>query len=159
MVEVKQWFYQVTFNMILRMAVGKRYFGGAGVVEEGEVRRCVEALTEFMRLLAVFTVADAVPCLRWFDFGGHEKEMKEIAKEWDRILSGWLEEHQNKRTLGGKDGLDGGGDQDFMDVMISVLGDTKIEGIDANTTIKGTILVCFGALLPYSLILNSTYLI
>jgi hypothetical protein len=32
--------------------------------------------------------------------------------------------------------------QDFMDVLLSLLDGTTIEGFDSDTTIKGTILVC-----------------
>ncbi|XP_057443545.1 cytochrome P450 82A4-like [Lotus japonicus] len=137
LVELKQWFYEVTFNMVLRMTVGKRYFSSAGVVRE----RCVSALKEFLRLMGVFTVGDAVPWLRWFDFGGHVKEMKDNAKELDNAMSECLEEHkQHRAMLGEKVGRD---DQDFMDVMISLLDGTTIEGFDADTIIKATVLAIF----------------
>ncbi|BAU01110.1 hypothetical protein VIGAN_11027100 [Vigna angularis var. angularis] len=89
-----------------------------------------------MRLLGVFAVGDAIPWLRWLDFGGHEKEMKEIAKELDSILGEELEEHRQKKGLGEKvDKF-----QDFMDVMISLFDGKTIDGIDADTMIKSTVL-------------------
>ncbi|BAU01097.1 hypothetical protein VIGAN_11025600 [Vigna angularis var. angularis] len=91
-----------------------------------------------MRLFGVFTVGDAVPWLRWFDFGGHEKAMKETAKEMDSLVSEWLEEHRQNKALGGKvDGV-----QDFMDVMISMLDGQTSNGFDADTMTKSTVLVC-----------------
>ena len=59
------------------------------MVTEGDqemAQRCVKAVKEFMRLIGVFTVGDAIPFLRRFDFGGHEKAMKETGKELDNIL-------------------------------------------------------------------------
>ena len=109
---MKQWFAQLTFNMVLRMIAGRRYFGAMDVGNEEKAKRCLKTLREFMRLLAVFTVADAVPSLRWLDLGGHEKAMKETAKELDKILSEWLEEHRQKRGLDEKATSDG--DRDFM---------------------------------------------
>jgi len=118
------------------MVVGKRYFGGENLDKE-KAQRCVKAVEEFMRLLGVFTVGDAVPWLRCFDFGGHEKAMKETAKELDIILSEELEEHRKKKGLGEK--VDEA--KDLMDVMISLLDGRTIDGIDADTMIKSTLLV------------------
>ncbi|KAJ1390454.1 Cytochrome P450 [Sesbania bispinosa] len=136
LVELKQWFTQLTFNMVLRMAVGKRYFGATNMVDEQEAQRSIKALKEYMRLMGVFTVADAIPYLRWFDFGGHEKAMKKTAKELDKIVGEWLEEHRQNRALDEKIERD----QDFMDVMISMLEGTTIEGFDADPIIKATTL-------------------
>ncbi|XP_061365623.1 cytochrome P450 82A4-like [Gastrolobium bilobum] len=135
LVDMKQWFFQLTFNMVLRMAVRKRYFGDETGVDENEGQRCIKALREFMRLTGEFTVGDAIPYLRWFDFGGHEKAMKETAKEFDRILGEWLEEHCKNRTLDEKVDRD----QDLMDVMLSVFDGTTIDEFDTNTVIKATI--------------------
>ena len=74
--------------------------------------------------------------LRCFDFGGHEKAMKETGKELDNIFGEWLEEHRQNRSLGESI------DRDFMDVMISLLDGKTIQGIDADTIIKSTVLVC-----------------
>ncbi|XP_057447524.1 cytochrome P450 82A4-like [Lotus japonicus] len=138
LVELKQWFTEVTFNMVLRMAVGKRYIGGGDVVEE----RCMSALRKFMRLMGLFTVGDAVPWMRWFDFGGHVKEMKETAKELDRVVGEWLEEHRRLRAMLGEK-VDRDDEQDFMDIMISLVDGTIIDGFDGDTIIKATVLTLF----------------
>jgi len=89
-------------------------------------------------LMGKFTVGDAIPCLEWFDFGGHVKAMKKTSKELDKILGEWLKERRCNRTLNEKADRD----QDFMDVLLSLFDGTTIEGFDADTTIKATILVC-----------------
>ncbi|XP_020229284.1 cytochrome P450 82A4 [Cajanus cajan] len=131
LVDLKQWFSHLTFNIIFQMVIGKRYFSVATKDDE-KAQRFVKAAKEFIRLFGVFTVGDAIPYLRWFDFGGHEKAMKETGKEFDSILSEWLEEHRQNRALGENI-------QDFMDVMISLLDGKTIEGIDADTIIKSTV--------------------
>ncbi|RDX71270.1 Cytochrome P450 82A4, partial [Mucuna pruriens] len=131
-VDMKQWLKELAFNVVLRMVAGKRYFGETAVVDKAEAQRCLKALREYMRLLGLFMVADAVPWLRWFDFGGHEKAMKENFKELDAVVGEWLEEHKRKRDLNlAKDG-------DFMDVMLSMIDGTTIHGFDSDTLIKGT---------------------
>ncbi|KAL9323382.1 hypothetical protein ACSQ67_008239 [Phaseolus vulgaris] len=136
LVELKQWFSHLIFNMVLQMITGKRYFSAATVDDE-KAQRFVRAVEEFMRLFGVFTVGDAVPWLRWFDFGGHEKAMKETAKELDIILGEELEEHRKRKGLGEKDDEV----QDFMDVMISLFDGRTIDGFDADTVIKSTVLL------------------
>ncbi|XVE94799.1 hypothetical protein REPUB_Repub02eG0040600 [Reevesia pubescens] len=58
--------------------------------------------------------------LGFLDLGGHEKAMKETANELDSIASGWLEEHKQKRASGETK------EQDFMDVLLSLLEGTNL---------------------------------
>jgi len=139
LVELKQWFTQLSFNIVLPMLVGKQYFGATNLTNEEEAQRCVKALEELMRLLGEFTIGDAIPFLKWFDFGGHVKAMKATSKELDKILGELLEERRHKRSLSEKINLD---HQDFMDALLSLHDETPIEGYDSDTTIKGAILVC-----------------
>jgi len=140
LVEMKQWFTQLSFNIVLPMLVGKRYFGATNVINEEEGQRCVKALKKLMHLLGVITMGDAIPLLKWFDFGGHVKDMKATSKELDKILGDLLEEHRHKKSLGDKE-VDRN-HQNFMDVMLSFLDGTTIEGFDSDTIIKATVLVC-----------------
>lgn len=115
---------------------GKRYFGETAVVKEKEAQNIVKALREFMHMLGVCTMADAVPILRWMKLG--VKAMKETAKELDIVLDDWLVEHHKNKGLGEKVESD----QDFMDMMISMLDGATIGGFDADTINKATTLVC-----------------
>ncbi|KAK7364505.1 hypothetical protein VNO80_13219 [Phaseolus coccineus] len=135
MVDLKQWLKEVAFNVVLRMVAGKRYFGETAVVEEGEAQICLAAFKEYMRLLGVFAVGDAVPWLRWFDFGGHERDMKENFKELDAVVGEWLEERKRKRDWNGEKGEKG---EDFMEMMLSEIDGTNIHGFDSDTVIKAT---------------------
>lgn len=80
--------------MVVRMLVGKRY---TSKDEDGEGGRSLKVIRKFVVLLGTFVVGDAIPFLRWLDWGEHEKEMKKNAKEIDSIFQGWLEEHKEKR--------------------------------------------------------------
>ncbi|CAK8533664.1 unnamed protein product [Lathyrus sativus] len=140
LVDMTQWFTQVTFNMVLRMAVGKRYFGARTNVDEEEAQKSVKALRDMMHLFGVITVGDVIPCLKLFDFGGHVKAMKRTLKELDEVLSEWLKERRHKRSLGDK--VDGE-DINIMDMLLSLLDGKTIEGFDCDTIIKATILTLF----------------
>jgi len=138
MVDMKEWLKELAFNVVLRMVAGKRYFGETAVVEVEEARVCLATFKEYMRLLGVFMIGDAVPWLRWFDFGGHERAMKENFKELDAVVTKWLEEHKSKRNLNGQKGQKDG---DFIEVMLSEIGGTNIHGFDSDTVIKATAMV------------------
>ncbi|GAY42814.1 hypothetical protein CUMW_069760 [Citrus unshiu] len=55
-----------------------------------------------------------------------------ISEELDALVGGWLEEHKQKRLLGGE----GNEEQDFIDVMLNILED--IFTFDADTISKAT---------------------
>ncbi|MED6218268.1 hypothetical protein PIB30_025190 [Stylosanthes scabra] len=139
-VEMKKWFGELMLNIVLRVVAGKRFFVGGSDEEEAE--RFLKTMREFMRQLGLFVVGDAVPWLRWMDLGGHEKAMKETAKEMDAIMVEWLEEHRRKRA--NSDHQDAGGDQDFMDVMLSIIDGTQLGGFDSDTIVKATTWILMG---------------
>jgi hypothetical protein len=150
-IELKQLFGEVSSNIVLPMLVGKRYFGATSVIDKEEADRCIKTLKEMLRLVGVFTVGDALPFLKWFDFGGHVKAMKKTSKEMDKILGDLLEDHRRNRKTSNEKDVDPS-HQDFMDVMLSLLDGSSIEGFDCDTIIKATILVCIYVyifLLPY----------
>ncbi|XVF59523.1 hypothetical protein PTKIN_Ptkin07bG0282800 [Pterospermum kingtungense] len=136
LVDMKQWFGDLTYNIAFRMIGGRRYFGPNADCEDTEARRCQKVTGDFVNLFGVFVLSDAIPFLGWLDFQGYEKAMKRTAKELDTIIGGWLEEHKQKRLLSG--GLIE--EQDFMDVMLNILKDAKISGFDADTINKATCL-------------------
>nr|A0A0N7F297.1 RecName: Full=Demethylepipodophyllotoxin synthase; AltName: Full=Cytochrome P450 family 82 subfamily D polypeptide 61 [Sinopodophyllum hexandrum]ALG05144.1 cytochrome P450 family 82 subfamily D polypeptide 61 [Sinopodophyllum hexandrum] len=133
LVDMKQWLADLTLNMSVKMVVGKRFFGSASAsaCEETESSNCPKTLRNMFRLMGSFVLSDYLPYLRWLDLGGHEKEMKRTVKELDILFKGWLDEHKRKRLSGGKED----DDQDFMDVMLSILEESKL-GNDVDTINK-----------------------
>nr|XP_048335107.1 cytochrome P450 CYP82D47-like isoform X1 [Ziziphus jujuba var. spinosa]XP_048335108.1 cytochrome P450 CYP82D47-like isoform X1 [Ziziphus jujuba var. spinosa]XP_048335109.1 cytochrome P450 CYP82D47-like isoform X1 [Ziziphus jujuba var. spinosa] len=137
LVDMNQWFEELTNNIALRIVGGKRYFGVNADFEEKEARQCRKVMRDFFYLFGAFVLSDAIPSLGWLDINGYVKAMKKTAKELDILIGGWLEEHKQKRLMGGK----GRKKQDFMDVMLNILDDSKISGYDADTIIKATCLL------------------
>ncbi|XP_010437977.1 PREDICTED: cytochrome P450 82C4-like [Camelina sativa] len=142
MVDLKRWLDNMTLNMIVRMVAGKRYFGGVVGSESSEdteeARQCKMAISKFFHLIGIFTVSDAFPRLRWFDFQGHEKEMKQTGSELDVILERWIDNHRQERKVSGTKE----NDSDFIDVMLSLAEQGKLSHLqyDANISIKSTCL-------------------
>ena len=132
LVEMKKWFRDVTLNVILRMIVGKRVSTSGN---DAESERWKQALKYFFVLTGKFLISDALPYLRWLDIGGDEKFMKKVWRELDEVAEGWLQEHKRKRS----DSSKLKSDEDFMDVMLSILTDAGEH--DADTINKASCLV------------------
>ncbi|KAI3960821.1 hypothetical protein MKW92_053597, partial [Papaver armeniacum] len=77
--------------------------------------------------------------------------MKKTGRELDVLLQSWLEEHKMKNKVSSsspsKEGCekDNAGEQDFMDVMLSILDNNDVhakisDSVDADTIIKSTCL-------------------
>ncbi|KAF8034241.1 hypothetical protein BT93_C0509 [Corymbia citriodora subsp. variegata] len=141
LVDMKRWFGDITLNVVFRMIVGKRY-------EDERDKKGREALREFFDLAGRFVVSDAFPILRWFDLDGYEKMMRKTARELDRVVQEWLNEHKSRRNSNQRRGNNKGNDQDFMDVMLSIVDAAEeLPGYDADTFVKAT---CMGLILAGS---------
>ncbi|KAJ0025968.1 hypothetical protein Pint_08880 [Pistacia integerrima] len=137
MLEMKKWFGDIALNVIYRIIVGKRYVGNTTSSEAEEKDPWRDSIRKWFELSGKFVISDAIPSLRWLDLGGIERARKKTAKELDYYVQQWLEEHKRNRASGRVKG-----DQDFMDVMLSILEDTTEEfaNHDADTSIKATCL-------------------
>ncbi|GAB2292113.1 hypothetical protein Dimus_026365 [Dionaea muscipula] len=143
-VDLKQWFYDLTLNIIVRMVARKRFFG-SGAATDREARRCQKSWAELFRMLGVLVVADYIPFLRWLDLGGHQKHMKEVGEQLDSILQGWLDEHRQQQTK--SDSSSSSTDQDFVDVLLSVLGNNNninLGGYEPDVANKSTVMDMIG---------------
>ncbi|KAL2470699.1 Cytochrome [Abeliophyllum distichum] len=133
-IALNKWLEDLTFNMTIRMLVGKRFSNSNNGSEEWHFK---EAIKKVVYLSGVFIVSDAIPSLEWMDIGGYLKAMKTTTKEVDKVLGSWLEERVQKRkecaTIH---------DSDFMDVMLSTFQETDmVSGYNRDTVIKATILI------------------
>nr|KYP45320.1 Cytochrome P450 82A1 [Cajanus cajan] len=135
-IEMKKLFGDITLNVILRAVVGKRLVSEDGDDDE-ESQRVRKAMGDFLDLSGSLAVSDVIPCLRWLDLDGQEKEMKRTAEELDEIAQAWLEEHRRNRNSGSVTLT-----HDFMDVLLELADQgEEFDGHDVDTTIKATCLV------------------
>ncbi|KAI7757062.1 hypothetical protein M8C21_021044 [Ambrosia artemisiifolia] len=134
-VDMKQWFGNLVFNVIVWIISGRRF-----PLNDKEGVRCQNAVRKLSELLGAFVVSDYIPYMNRFDLGGYEKQMKMISKEIDNIIEGWLKNRKRERESRPQQEV---GDQFFMDVLISVLQDASEEdfaGYDHDIVIKATCL-------------------
>ncbi|KAF5448359.1 hypothetical protein F2P56_028903 [Juglans regia] len=96
-VELKSLFTELTFNIVMRMVAGKRYYGyGEGVKDEEEARQFREIMKEVTANGGASNPGEFVPLLQWIDLGGLEKRMKRLAKRTDAFLQGLIDEKRRE---------------------------------------------------------------
>jgi isoflavone 2'-hydroxylase len=93
-VELKSMFSELTFNIIVRMVAGKRYYGyGEHVKDEEEAGQFRELMREFfVNSGGASNPHEFVPMLRWIDYGGLEKRLMGLANRMDAFLQGLIDE-------------------------------------------------------------------
>ena len=125
-----EWFEYLTFNVILRMIAGKRYFNNLVHGGTEEARSAIAAIKKFIRLSGVTVASDVIPFLELVDLKGHLSSMKHVSKELDSLLQSWLDEHIGRLNS-----------EASIDVMLTKLKDASLFDCWRQTIIKATILV------------------
>jgi isoflavone 2'-hydroxylase len=96
-VELKSMFSELTFNIIMRMVAGKRYYGyGEEVKNEEEAKRFKKMMIEIVESAGASNPQEFVPILRWIDHGGLEKRLMRLAKKMDAFLQALIDEKKGK---------------------------------------------------------------
>ncbi|XVF32141.1 hypothetical protein REPUB_Repub17cG0056400 [Reevesia pubescens] len=141
---------RLTFNINLRMIVGKPFSSSSYAQVNSEPWRYKKAIKQTLYLFGIFVLADALPWLEWMDIQGHVHAMKKTAKELDSVISVWLEDHLRKKKEN-----QGSCESDFMDVMLANLPeDAVISGHTRDTIVKATTLLTALVLVENDLPIN-----
>ncbi|KAI6688460.1 hypothetical protein NL676_025288 [Syzygium grande] len=135
-VEMKSRLQELSFNIIMRMVSGKRYFGSAVDAGDAEVAgRFREVIKEIFELSGT-DPSDFLPTLRKVvDFKGRERRMVEAAKRSDAILQGLIDEVRSRRKRS-----DSGGEAESKTMI-----DTMLSEGYSDDTIKGHITTMLSA--------------
>ncbi|XP_028781799.1 cytochrome P450 71A2-like isoform X2 [Neltuma alba] len=130
-VNLSELFSSVTNDVICRAALGRKYGEGRG-------RKFMELLEKFVELVGSFVIGDYIP---WLDWVGHVSGLygkaHAVAAEFDRFLEEVIEEHEANRPKEG--------DDDFVDVLLSVQSTNSIGFPIDRSAIKALILDMFAA--------------
>ncbi|PNX55636.1 cytochrome p450 82c4-like protein [Trifolium pratense] len=136
-VVISEWMEKLTFNIITKMIGGKRYFEYLQDMDNEEHGHIVKLIKEYMHISGEFVPSDLIPVIGWFGFEGKVlKSMKRVARDLDKLVGSWIEEHE---VVGVNKSND---KHDFIDVMLSVIEDDPASGHNRDTIIKANITVC-----------------
>ncbi|XP_015963885.1 cytochrome P450 81E8-like [Arachis duranensis] len=97
-VELRSKFSEMTFNTMMRMISGKRYYGeDCDVTDVEEARQFRAIIKELVALGGANNPGDFISVLRWFDFDGLENKLKRLSKTTDSFLQGLIDEHRSRK--------------------------------------------------------------
>ncbi|OAY33699.1 cytochrome P450 81Q32 [Manihot esculenta] len=95
-VELRSLFKELTFNMIVRMITGKRYYGD-DVGDKEEARQFRALIVEVISYAGASNPRDFLPILNWIDGGRFEKKLISMGKRTDEFVQRLVDEHRNKK--------------------------------------------------------------
>ncbi|KAE9597654.1 hypothetical protein Lal_00041542 [Lupinus albus] len=97
-VEMKSRLSEMTFNTIITMISGKRYYGeDCDVSNVEEAKQFREIIKELISVGGSSNPGEFVNILRWFDFDNLEKRVKSIATRIDSFLQQLIDEYRSKK--------------------------------------------------------------
>ncbi|XP_020209898.2 isoflavone 2'-hydroxylase-like, partial [Cajanus cajan] len=97
-VEMTSMFHDLTYNNIMRMISGKRFYGEESDIKDvKEAKEFRETVAKMLELMGLSNKADYLPFLRWFDFQSVEKRLKNISNRYDAILNKIIHENRSKK--------------------------------------------------------------
>lgn len=139
-VEMKSRCSELSFNIVMRMVTGKRYFGHeleGRIVEEA--KRFREIIREIFEVSGASNPGDFMPILRWIGYQNIEKNMLALRDKVDVFMQGLVDERRLKRNSDDVQNTS----ETMVDRMLS-LQDSDSE-LYSDKIIKGMILTVLGA--------------
>ncbi|XP_062013964.1 cytochrome P450 81Q32-like [Rosa rugosa] len=135
-VELRSMLYELTFNNIMTMMVGKRYVGDH-VASKKEGKEFIEIMDEVFSYSSGTNPREFMPFFRWFCGNGYERKVKKLGKRADMFLQRLIDEHRNKSASESKNTM--------IDHMLSqqesepeYYTDEIIKGLILNLLLAGT---------------------
>uniref|UniRef100_A0A1W7HBW2 (+)-piperitol/(+)-sesamin synthase n=1 Tax=Scoparia dulcis TaxID=107240 RepID=A0A1W7HBW2_SCODU len=95
-VELRNLLSELTFNNIMRMVGGKRYFGEEEDDETGKQFRAI--IKEVFQVAGIANPGNFFPFFRWIDYQGYEKKFVSIMEKMDAFLQGMIDEHRRDKN-------------------------------------------------------------
>ncbi|KAH7652462.1 Isoflavone 2'-hydroxylase protein [Dioscorea alata] len=149
-VELNERLFEMIYNSISKMVVGKRYHGDNVDVDVEVANQFKDIIQEVIQLVFSFNPRDFFPAFGWLDLLGVERRMQRVLPRLDGFITEIIEEHRSKRRV--NDAANGGGEagketeeeeRSLVDVMLS-LQETDPETFTVEV-IKGHILTMLAA--------------
>ncbi|KAL3526825.1 hypothetical protein ACH5RR_011481 [Cinchona calisaya] len=95
-VEMKSKLAELSFNIIVRMVAGKRYFGEDEDNDEAKLFR--ELIEEVFKYAGASNPGDFVPVLRWMDYKNYDKKVAKLSGKMDTFFEGLIDKHRRNKN-------------------------------------------------------------
>ncbi|PKA49769.1 Cytochrome P450 81D1 [Apostasia shenzhenica] len=150
-VEVRSQLEDLAFNVVMRMTVGKKYFGGREEIATGdEGRRFQRVVKEGFELAKESSVGDFLPILQWIGGRRMEERMERLEREADGLFQVVVEERRKERRRRVMSSAAGAGEMesgvDRRTIVDRLLELQEVDGeCYTDEIIKGVILTMIAA--------------
>ncbi|XP_055804959.1 cytochrome P450 81Q32-like [Solanum dulcamara] len=95
-VELKSELFQMSYNIIMRMVAGKRYYGEE--VDNEEANHFRELVEEVISYGGASNPADFMPAIYLLFFRSTENKLARLGKNMDALLQGLIDEHRHDKS-------------------------------------------------------------
>ncbi|KAF5958818.1 hypothetical protein HYC85_006043 [Camellia sinensis] len=95
-VELKSKFSELSFNIIMRMIFGKRYYSEE-LENYEEAKQFRDLVSKTFEYDSASNPNDFLLVLRWIDYGNFDKNLGRIHKRMDALLQGLIDEHRSDK--------------------------------------------------------------
>lgn len=129
-VDLKRKCLELSFNIMLRVISGKRYYGEDAVALEAKEFQIL--MNEYVELLGNGNLNDCFPILKWIDFQGKKEKMINLMKKMDAFLQKLLDEKRRNWCNDQKN-------MTLIDVMLDL--QQKEPEFYTHEIVKGVVLV------------------
>ena len=128
-----------SFNVIMRMVAGKRYFG-LDEADSDEAKLFRDIIKELFELSGASDPGNFIPALRWLNYHSFEKRMKILHKKADSFMQSLIDENpiRTRKICPGIDQEEK--TRTMIDSMLSL--QESEPNYYTDEIIKGMILVC-----------------
>ncbi|XVF39839.1 hypothetical protein PTKIN_Ptkin01aG0064400 [Pterospermum kingtungense] len=99
-VELKRAFFELTYNVMMRLIAGKRYYDYENVEDMEEASRFREIQIEALELSSTTNLGDFLPWLKSWKL---ERRLMECGKKRDKFMQDLIEQHRRKMRSTGPD--------------------------------------------------------
>ncbi|XP_047311805.1 cytochrome P450 81Q32-like [Impatiens glandulifera] len=93
-VDMRSRLSELSFNVIMRMVAGKRYFGQGELSDYEEAKEFRNIVQEVFKQGGLSNAGDFLPILRLFDYQNHEKSLCTLQKKMDSFLQRLIDQRR-----------------------------------------------------------------
>jgi isoflavone 2'-hydroxylase len=97
-VELRALFAELTFNTIMRMVCGKRFYGDeSDGTNADEAKKFRDVMNEIQEFGLGSYLGDFVPLFRLLDFSGYKNKLKRVGEKMDALFQGLVDDHRKNK--------------------------------------------------------------
>nr|QWK52351.1 cytochrome P450 78A10 [Isatis tinctoria] len=130
-VQIKRILHFGSLNNVMSSVFGKTYdFNDGSIVNSKEINELEHLVSEGYELLGIFNWSDHFPGLRWLDLQGVRRRCRSLVGKVNVFVRNIIDEHKSKRCLHDNQEEESTNDDDFVDVLLGMQGNSKLTESD-----------------------------